>query len=84
MKLPHFKTKNLFNWTLLSFILIGLLLINIIGSIVGKRIDMTKDHRYSLANGTTRFLESKENIENRISLQIYFANGVVVLVFNKD
>jgi gliding-associated putative ABC transporter substrate-binding component GldG len=76
MKLPQLKTKNLFNWTLLSFIFIGLLLINIISSIVGKRIDMTKDHRYSLASGTSRFLESKENIENRISLQIYLEGNL--------
>jgi gliding-associated putative ABC transporter substrate-binding component GldG len=76
MKFPKLKTKNLFNWTLLSFILVGLLLINIIGSIVGRRIDMTKDHRYSLATGTTRFLESKENIENRISLQIYLEGNL--------
>jgi gliding-associated putative ABC transporter substrate-binding component GldG len=76
MKFPKLKTKNLFNWTLLSFILVGLLLINIIGSIVGRRIDMTKDHRYSLATGTIRFLESKENIENRISLQIYLEGNL--------
>lgn len=76
MKLPKLKTKNLFNWTLLSFILVGLLLINVIGSIVGKRIDMTKDHRYSLAIGTTRFLEAKDKIENRISIQIYLEGNL--------
>ncbi len=76
MKFPKFKTKNLFNWTVLSFILVGLLLINIIGSVIGKRFDMTKDHRYSLATGTERFLESKENIENRISIQIYLEGNL--------
>ena len=76
MKFPKLKTKNLFNWTLLSFIFIGVLLINIIGSIVGTRIDMTKDHRYSLASGTSRFLESKDYIENRISLQIYLEGNL--------
>ena len=76
MKLLKLKTKNLFNWTLLSFIFVGLLLINVIGSIVGKRIDMTKDHRYSLALGTSRFLESTENIKNRISLQIYLEGNL--------
>jgi ABC-2 type transport system permease protein len=76
MNLPKLKTKNLFNWTILSFIFIGLLLVNIIGSIIGKRIDMTKDHRYSLASGTTRFLGSNENIENRISLQIYLEGNL--------
>ena len=76
MKFPKLKTKNLFNWTLLSFILVGLLLINIIGSVIGKRFDMTKDHRYSLATGTERFLESKENIQNRISIQIYLEGNL--------
>ncbi len=37
---------------------------------------MTKDNRYSLATGTTRFLESKDNIENRISLQIYLEGNL--------
>jgi gliding-associated putative ABC transporter substrate-binding component GldG len=76
MKFPKLKTKNLFNWTILGFIFVGLLLVNIIGSIIGKRFDMTKDHRYSLASGTTRFLESKKNIENRISIQIYLEGNL--------
>lgn len=76
MKFPKLKTKNLFNWTILGFVFVGLLLINIIGSIIGKRFDMTKDHRYSLASGTTRFLESKKNIENRISIQIYLEGNL--------
>ena len=76
MKFPKLKTKNLFNWTILGFIFVGILLVNIIGSIIGKRFDMTKDHRYSLASGTSRFLESKKNIENRISIQIYLEGNL--------
>ena len=68
--------KYIYNWTILLFIFVGIILVNIIASLVSIKIDMTKDHRYSLANGTEIFLSKKENIESRISIQIYLEGNL--------
>lgn len=63
--------KGLYNWTFLSIVVAGLLLVNIISSFVYKRYDMTADKRYSLAEGTISFLENKEKFSGRINIKIY-------------
>lgn len=63
--------KGLYNWTFLSIVVAGLLLVNIISSFVYKRYDMTADKRYSLAEGTITFLENKEKFSGRINIKIY-------------
>jgi len=63
--------KGLYNWTFLSIVVAGLLLVNIISSFVYKRYDMTADKRYSLAEGTISFLEDKEKFSGRINIKIY-------------
>ena len=44
-----------FNWTFLGLFLVGLVLVNIIASLLYFRIDMTEDKRYSLAEGTVNY-----------------------------
>lgn len=63
--------KGIYNWTFLSIVVAGLLLINIISSFVYQRYDMTADKRYSLADGTISFLEDKEKFSGRINIKIY-------------
>lgn len=68
--------KGLFNWTFLLIVGIGIVLINIIGSLVYTRLDMTEDKRYSLAEGTVTFLENDANFENRINIKIYLEGNL--------
>src|SRR5690606_18419474 len=63
--------KGLYNWTFLSIIVAGLLLVNIISSFVYKRYDMTADKRYSLADGTISFLENTDKFNGRMNIKIY-------------
>ncbi|MEN9743840.1 MAG: hypothetical protein RLZZ65_1645 [Bacteroidota bacterium] len=63
--------KGIYNWTVLGLLAAGLLLINLIGSMLYWKLDMTKDQRYSLAQSTVNYLGDKKNFENRISIQIY-------------
>ena len=76
MKIQALFSKYLYNWTLLLFIFIGIIFLNIIASLISFKVDMTKDQRYSLANGTENFLSKKENIESRISIQIYLEGNL--------
>ena len=69
-------TKGLFNWTVLALIGLAIVLVNVIGSFLYYKIDMTKDQRYSLAKSTEAFLENKDNFENRISIQIYLEGNM--------
>ena len=64
-------SKGIFNWSFFAIVLAAIILLNIIGSFVYKRMDMTADQRYSLTNGTIEFLENEGNFENRMNLKIY-------------
>jgi len=68
--------KGLYNWTFLSIIIAGLLLVNIISSFVYKRYDMTADKRYSLAEGTISFLENTDKFSGRMNIKIYLAGNL--------
>lgn len=68
--------KGLYNWTFLSIIIVGLLLVNIISSFVYKRYDMTADKRYSLAEGTITFLQDTEKFSGRINIKIYLEGNL--------
>lgn len=69
-------TKGLFNWTVLALIGLAIVLVNVIGSFLYYKIDMTKDQRYSLAQSTENFLADKQNFENRISIQVYLEGNM--------
>jgi ABC-2 type transport system permease protein len=69
-------TKGLFNWTVLALVGLAIILVNVIGSFLYYKIDMTKDQRYSLAQSTENFLANKENFENRISIQVYLEGNM--------
>ena len=68
---PNLKKFNLYQWMVFSIILVGLVFINIIGHYTSFKIDMTADHRYSLADGTITYLKKIKKLENRISIKIY-------------
>jgi hypothetical protein len=63
--------KGLYNWTVLGLLAAALILVNLIGSMLYWKLDMTKDQRYSLAPSTVNYLADSKNFENRISIQIY-------------
>ena len=63
--------KGLYNWTVLGLLAAALILVNLIGSMLYWKLDMTKDQRYSLAPSTVKYLADNKNFENRISIQIY-------------
>jgi len=68
--------KVFYNWSLLFILGAIIILVNVIASLLTFRIDMTKDQRYSLAPSTKTFLESKENFDSRISIQIYLEGNL--------
>jgi len=74
--------KGLFNWSVLLIIIAATILINTIGSYLYFRIDMTKDQRYSLAQGTEKFLNDKSKIESRISIQVYLEGNLPAEIQN--
>ncbi len=73
------KIKKLYNWVLLAIIVGVVVFLNIIGTFLYSRIDMTEDERYSLSSGSIEFLEKMNtNISpktkkkgNRLFLKIY-------------
>lgn len=71
------KIKKFYNWILLGIIVGVVIFLNIIGTFVYSRIDMTEDERYSLSSGSIEFLEKmredgkKNNKVNRLYLKIY-------------
>jgi gliding-associated putative ABC transporter substrate-binding component GldG len=66
------KAKSfVYNWTFLTIVCVGLVLVNIIGSLLYFRYDATEDKRYSLSDGTIEFLSDENNFTDRISLRIY-------------
>jgi gliding-associated putative ABC transporter substrate-binding component GldG len=71
------KIKKLYNWVVLAIIVGIVVFLNIIGTFIYSRIDMTEDERYSLSGGSIEFLEKmkedgkKNNKVNRLYLKIY-------------
>jgi cell division protein FtsX len=74
--------KGLYNWTLLIIIAVAAVLINTIGSYLYFRLDMTKDQRYSLAEGTEKFLNDNSKFESRISIQVYLEGNLPAEIQN--
>lgn len=68
--------KGLFNWSFLGLFIAGIILLNVIASLLYRRIDMTEDGRYSLSKGTIAFIENKSNFENRLNLKIYLEGNL--------
>ena len=69
-------TRGIFNWTFLAVFIAGIVLVNVIASLLYKRIDMTEDKRYSLSDGTIEFLENKNNFDNRVNIKIYMEGNL--------
>jgi len=65
-------SNGIFNWSFLLILIVGIVLINVISSLLYGRIDMTEDHRYSLNNGSIEFLSDQSHFQNRLHIKIYF------------
>ncbi len=73
------KIKTAYNWVILLIVIGIVVFLNIIGTLVYTRIDMTEDERYSLSQGTIDFLHklqdnsTEKNIKkgNRVFIKIY-------------
>ena len=57
------SVKKFYNWATLLIVVLLVVILNIIGSFLYSRLDMTEDSRYSLGEGTISFLEDKEQIK---------------------
>ena len=68
--------SSLYNWTYLVVLIVGLVIVNIIGSIIYFRFDATEDKRYSLADGTIEYLKNENNFSDRITLKIYLEGNL--------
>jgi len=68
--------SGFYNWTFLVIVVVAVILINIVSSFVYRRIDMTEDQRYSLAEGTQTFLENTKNLKGRVNLKIYLEGNL--------
>ena len=71
------KSKGfIYNWSFLLLVILGLVFINIIGSIIYFRWDATEDKRYSLTEGTESYLSDESNFPNRLSIKIYLEGNL--------
>ncbi len=70
------RSRNLFGWTLFIVLAVGLVFVNIIGTFVNARVDMTEDHRFSLSDSTKSFLSNENNFQNRLSIKIYLSDNL--------
>jgi len=64
---------NVYQWLILSIILAAIVLINVISYYTSFKIDMTEDQRYSLSEGTKKYLSGtikKQNAETRIDVYL--------------
>ncbi|MDG1332490.1 MAG: gliding motility-associated ABC transporter substrate-binding protein GldG [Crocinitomicaceae bacterium] len=68
--------SGFYNWTFLVIVVVAVILINIVSSFVYRRIDMTEDQRFSLAEGTQTFLENTKGLKGRVNLKIYLEGNL--------
>ncbi len=68
--------SGFYNWTFLAIFLVAVFLINIVSSFVYRRVDMTEDQRYSLAEGTITFLEKTKELKGRVNIKIYLEGNL--------
>lgn len=68
--------SRFYNWTFLIIVVVAVILINIVSSFVYRRVDMTEDQRYSLAEGTQTFLENTKDLKGRVNLKIYLEGNL--------
>lgn len=68
--------NKLYDWGLLSTILIGIIFLNIIGSFFFWRWDLTHDKRYSLTEQTKTFLENTENFQDKVLFKVYLEGNL--------
>ena len=68
--------SGFYNWTFLAIVIVAVILINIVSSFVYRRIDMTEDQRFSLAEGTQTFLENTKDLKGRVNIKIYLEGNL--------
>ncbi len=65
------SNKRLIGWSSLIILLVGIVAINVISAYSNKRFDMTNDKRFSLADGSIKFLENDSIYSGRMTIKIY-------------
>jgi ABC-2 type transport system permease protein len=80
------KVSKIYNWVLLLIIVGVVIFLNIIGTFIYVRADMTEDERYSLSAGTIHFLEKmnpsdassekSKSVTNRLYIKIYLQGNL--------
>ncbi len=68
--------SGVYNWTLLAIVVAGVILVNIVGSFVYRRIDITEDQRHTLSPGTQAFLEKTDELKGRVNIKIYLEGNL--------
>ncbi len=68
--------SKLYDWGLLSAVLVGIIFVNIIASFFFFRWDLTEDKRYSLTEQTKNFLSNEENFEDKVLIKIYLEGNL--------
>lgn len=68
--------NKLYDWGLLSAILVGIIFVNIIASFLFWRWDLTEDKRFSLTEQTKNFLSDEKNFEDKVLIKIYLEGNL--------
>jgi ABC-2 type transport system permease protein len=68
--------RNIFNWSYLTIVLIGIVLTNIIAALLYVRFDLTEDKRFSLSKNTENYLENESNFKDRVLFKIYLEGNL--------
>ena len=70
------SNRNIFNWSYLTIVLIGIVLINIIAALLYVRFDLTEDKRFSLSKNTENYLDNESNFKDRVLFKIYLEGNL--------
>ncbi len=68
--------RNIFNWSYLTVVIVGIVILNVIASLLYVRFDLTEDKRFSLAKNTENYLEDESNFKDRVLFKIYLEGNL--------
>lgn len=68
--------RNIFNWSYLTVVIVGIVIFNVIASLLYVRFDLTEDKRFSLAKNTENYLEADSNFKDRVLFKIYLEGNL--------
>lgn len=68
--------SGLYSYSFLAIVFAAVIIVNIIGSFIYKRFDMTEDQRYSLAKGTIDYLKKSDEFKGKLNITIYLEGNL--------